>query len=503
MTVTILSALLLAVLAYAVFQLTKKSEVEKEIEKLTQQDESYLLAELYSVNFTVWLCFAGGLLLTANYAITYFSGSEVRFISEWGFSQWAGALIGLVVAVSITAVQKILYASPTHHKAGLLVTSLILIFVIFSEIGSPIEKEEMKMKQSSQNSPTYKAVVQSINGNSGGNRPSGYAAQLATAQADKAKHQFELNRCNRHKAKGTKRIEQCKTYENRKIAQYQAQAETYQQAMQAETQSQQVASLALIDKAKALEHNTDNHSGLIKFVKQALSTNYLSAMMFASLILVVAFEAGFHFAGSRAGILKAALIKMGNKDILYASEHKRMRKAEKYRAKIDPVGWENAAKVTPKRRVGEASRNRPEKDDKPTETRLNQEPENIKKTDDKTNSDNLVGKAHPDLADKVGQGDPQRKVKPLDIVVLSGDSFDKLYAHVSAKVRAKKIKPSAPALRKCVKDYIKSYEKLKASAIALPECGYLADQIRDRMLGDRIIQENPEYRNGLAKYLKA
>lgn len=97
MTVTILSALLLAVLAYAVFQLTKKSEVEKEIEKLTQQDESYLLAELYSVNFTVWLCFAGGLLLTANYAITYFSGSEVRFISEWGFSQWAGALIGLVV----------------------------------------------------------------------------------------------------------------------------------------------------------------------------------------------------------------------------------------------------------------------------------------------------------------------------------------------------------------------------------------------------------------------
>ena len=490
MTVYILSALLLAVLAYAVFQLTQKTEVEKEIEKLTQQDESYLLAELYSVNFTVWLCFAGGLLLTANYAITYFSGSEVRFIAEWSFYQWTGAFIGLVVTVSITSVQKILYASPTHHKAGLLVTTLILIFVIFSEIGSPIEKEEMKMKQSSQNSPTYQAVVGAINnGNNGGNQPSGYAAQLATAKATKATHQFELNRCTRHKAKGQKRIEQCKTYENRKIAQAQAQIDTYQQAMQAESMSQQTAKLALVDKAKALENNTDNHSGLIKFVKQALATSYLSAMMFASLILVVAFEAGFHFAGSRAGILKAALIKMGNKDILYASEHKRMRKAEKYRAKIDPTGWENAAKTTKK------------KDNKPTENHPIPEPETTLKTADKTNPDNLVGKAPPDLADKVGQGDPQGKVKPMDTAVLSGNSFDKLYAHVSSKVKTKKIKPSAPALRKCVKDYVKNHEKLKASAIALPECGYLADQIRDRMLEEGIIKENPNYKNGLAKYM--
>ena len=249
-----------------------------------------------------------------------------------------------------------------------------------------------------------------------------------------------------------------------------------------------------IDKAKALEHNTDNHSGLIKLIKEALATTYLSAMMLASLILVVAFEAGFHFAGSRAGILKAALINMGNKDILYASEHKRMRKAEKYRAKIDPIGWENAAKTTPNRRVDEARRNRPEKDEKPTENTL--------KTDDKTNPNNLVGKVPTDLADKLGQGDPQGKGK-MDVAILTDDSFNTLYKHVSTKVKAQQIKPSAPALRKCVKDYIKNHEKLKASAIALPECGYLADQIRDRMREEGVIKENPNYRNGRAKYTLA
>jgi len=456
MTVTLLSTLLLTVLAYAVFQLSQKAEVEHEIKRLTQQDESYLLAELHSVSFTVWLCFAGGLLLTANYAITYFSGSEVRYLADWGASQWLGALIGLVVTVSITAVQKTLYASPTHHKAGLVVTSLILIFVIFSEIGSPIEKEEMKMKQSSQNSPTYKAVVKSINGNAS-NHPSHYATQLATAKAQQAKHEFELNRCARHQAKGQKRIEQCKTYEKRQISQYQAQVKTYQQAMQAEAKNKRTANLALIDKAKALEHNTDNHSGLIKFVKQALNTTYLSAMMFASLILVVAFEAGFHFAGSRAGILKAALIQMGNKDIRYSIEAKRTRNAWKYHSRIDP----------------------------------------------KIHDDNTpVGKVKPDLADKGEQGAKHVDNQQENTAILSNNSIEKLYTHVAEKVQTNTIKPTAPALRKCVKDYIKNHEKQKASAIALPECAYLADQVRKRLLEEGVIRENPEYRNGLPKYVK-
>lgn len=337
MSVYILSALLLIILGYAVFQLTKKSELDAEIEQLTQQDESYLLAELYSVNATVWLCFAGGLLLTANYAITYFSGSDVRFILDWGFTQWSGAFIGLVVTVAITSVQKVLYASPTHHKAGLLVTTLILIFVIFSEIGSPIEKEEMKVAEKSENSAVFKAVVGKIGSSVGGSSPSAYSGALAKAKAGKAEHVFELGRCGRHKAKGAKRVQRCETFENREIAKFQAQIDSFNGEIKNETTINANAQLALVDKAKELEKNTDNHSGLIKFVKTALDVDFLEAMMLASLILVVAFEAGFHFAGSRAGVLKAALIKMGNKDITYATERKRAKKAEKYRQYLSPA----------------------------------------------------------------------------------------------------------------------------------------------------------------------
>jgi len=180
-------------------QLSTKSEVEAEIKKLKKRNQFSLIAELRAAEKVVWLCFTGGLLLTANYAITYFSGSELINISNWGFIQWSGALIGLVIAVSITFIQKVLYSSPTHSKAGLVVTTLVLTFVIISEIGSPIEKEGMKMKEASQNSAVFKAVVSSITGKI--DATSSYSNQIAAATSEKAQHEFELERCERQPIK--------------------------------------------------------------------------------------------------------------------------------------------------------------------------------------------------------------------------------------------------------------------------------------------------------------
>jgi predicted secreted protein len=205
MAVYLLSALLISILAFAIVQLSKKSEVEAEIEKLKQRHELSLLTELHAAEKVVWLCFVGGLLLTANYAITYFSGSELVNIPHWGFLQWSGAFIGLVIAVSITFVQKVLYSSPTHSKAGLIVTTLVLTFVIISEIGAPIEKEGMKMKEASQNSAVFKAVVGQIQGST--DATAHYSKQIATAKAEKAQHEFERQRCERHQSKGEQRVQ--------------------------------------------------------------------------------------------------------------------------------------------------------------------------------------------------------------------------------------------------------------------------------------------------------
>jgi hypothetical protein len=329
-TALFLSALLLIILAFAVYYLTKPDTTEEEINNAMELGESQLLSELSGVSFALWVCFLGGLLLTLNYAITYFSGSDLTNIANWGLLQWSGAFIGAVVTIAITSVQKVLYSSPTSHKAGLLITTAILIFVIFSEISSPMEKEDLKVRERSQQSQTYQATVNSISQATGNTIASAYTAQMQEAQANKAQHVFELNRCDRHTPKGQRRVEKCQTYENKRIAKYQAQIDSLKAQMQAETQGNQSTALALVDKAKQLENNTDNHSALIKFLKTATNSSFVEVMMLAALILVVAFEAGFHFAGTRAGILKAALLRLGNEDILYKNEAKRLKQNAKF-----------------------------------------------------------------------------------------------------------------------------------------------------------------------------
>jgi len=536
MAVYILSALLIIILAFAIVQLSKVSEVEAEIKKLKKRDEVSLLAELTSAEQVVWLCFTGGLLLTANYAITYFSGSELTNIPVWGLVQWSGAFIGLVIAVSITFVQKVLYSSPTHSKAGLIVTSLVLIFVIISEIGAPIEKEGMKMKEASQDSLVFKAVISEIKGGTGASAT--YSTQIAATQAEKAQHEFELGRCKRHKDKGEKRVKRCENFENKAIATAQAQIESYQHSAKSDSSSNESSRLDLIQQAKALERNTDNHSELVKLAALVLGADFQSSMMFLSLILIVAFEAGFHFVGSRVGVLKAALAEMGNKDILYEQQYKQMKKAQRFKDKswnLKPntendktsdsdakTGYSPATALKPK--AANSSTNdlgftvtKPSNDitslgvnmgiaGAANEGKFIQNDNHhlsTSKTSTNTESTDRAysenqgdtqghNKTEIDLADSVSDTEPTR---------LNENIFNALYDHLSEQLIAEKIKPSTRAMRTEAHEYIKGNSGTQNIKLSLPETGNLVTKIFKKMLKNGVLIENPDHTNGTAKYL--
>ncbi len=497
MAVYILSALLLIILAFAIVQLSKKSEVEAEIDKLKQRNQLSLMAELRAAEKVVWLCFTGGLLLTANYAITYFSGSELVNIPNWGFIQWSGAFIGLVIAVSITFVQKVLYSSPTHSKAGLIVTTLVLTFVIISEIGSPIEKEGMKMKEASQNSAVFKAVIGEIQG--GIDTTSRYSNQIATAMAEKAQHEFELQRCERHDSKGEKRVKRCEDYENRLILQAQAKIDSYKSSASTTTRSNESSRFALIQQAKALEYNTNNHSELVKLTASMLGASFLSSMMFLSLILIVAFEAGFHFVGSRVGILKTALSEMGNKEILQDQKLVSLKKAKKFKDKSSDIDLHNELDIQGKQ------------DNKANPLSVPKTTLNTGYTSAATfapirHSDAPLGTKKPSTptpADKVNKSlsagvklEPKEKHKQIQKI-----DFDAVYKHIKQKIGDGKIRLSITNMRKLAHRYIKANSALKNTSISIPETSYLVDKIKDKMLKEKFIIENPHYSNGKAKYL--
>ena len=512
MTIYLLSALLLSVLAFAIVQLSQKSEVEAEIQKLKQRNQLSLIAELRAAEKVVWLCFSGGLLLTANYAITYFSGSELTHIAHWGFIQWSGAFIGLVIAVSITFVQKVLYSSPTHSKAGLVVTTLVLTFVIISEIGSPIEKEGMKMKEASQNSAVFKAVVGKIQASP--DASSRYSAQIATAMAEKAQHEFELSRCERHQSKGEKRVKRCEDYENKLMAQAQAKINSYQASASTATRSNESSRLSLIEKAKDLERNTDNHSEIVKLTASILGANFLASMMFLSLVLIVAFEAGFHFVGSRVGVLKATLGELGNKEILREQELVSLKRAKQFKdesAYIDPNNElnvnavENAPTVTAK--VAKTNHGHHTQSAKPNQENL-RKPLSIPKIliPNSINKEVYIATSTfvpKDPADRVSAtlsagSTPKPKKTTTD---LKKTDFNGLYQHVKQQIETGKISLSITNMRKVSHAYIKANIAVKHSLASIPETGYLVDKIKEKMLAENFIIDNPNYSNGKAKYL--
>jgi hypothetical protein len=525
MTVYILSALLIIILAFAIVQLSKKSEVEEEIKKLKKRSQLSLMEELRAAEKVVWLCFTGGLLLTANYAITYFSGSELVNIPNWGFIQWSGALIGLVVAVSITFVQKVLYSSPTHSKAGLVVTTLVLTFVIISEIGSPIEKEGMKMKEASQNSAIFKAVVSGITGKT--DAGTGYSEQIATATAEKAQHEFELERCKRHADKGEKRVKRCEDFENRAIAQAQAKIESYQSSASTTTSSNESSRIALIRQAKALEHNTDNHSELVKLTASMLGASFLSSMMFLSLVLIVAFEAGFHFVGSRIGVLKTALGEMGNKEILRKQELSSLKNEKEFKDKSWNLktnkGYSSTTAFNPT--------NQASNDVGFTQIKIHDADKSGLKmgTGSAANESQFKGKATEAInrvsapsTDRVSTESVDR-VQPVkqrvdsvslqpasnrvDSVSLTESTrlgvniFDSLYEHLKQELLKGNINPTTRVMRAEAHGYIKKNSGTKNIKLSLPETANLVTNIFKKMMGEKFLIKNPNHKNGTAKYL--
>jgi len=330
-TVYVLAALLLMALIFIEVSFSLPEKRKEQVKKLLKLDEAHLLEELGRATVLLKLCLISGLLLSGLYAVSAFAGSELQHIAQWGLTHWVGAIIGLVVIVTITMSQSFAHSSQMHNAGRFVVVLLLITFAIFSEISNPSEREEMKMAQKSQDSAVFQAVLGEIKG--GASHQPDYNQSLATAQATLAKHQFELGRCDRHADQGEKRVKRCEDHENNAIAQAKAQIASYQQAGVNAANQSSVDKRALIQQAKGLERNTDNHSAIIKFLKTSLHTDYQHAMILAALILVVAFEAGFGFAGYNVALYKEALVQKGNKDILYAIEAKRIKAAHAFREK--------------------------------------------------------------------------------------------------------------------------------------------------------------------------
>ncbi|MGB0849476.1 MAG: hypothetical protein ACPGSM_22255 [Thiolinea sp.] len=296
MDLMVLSVAMLIVLLLAIYAMTRGSAIEAEIQRLVDQVPiEQIYADYRSNNFTLNLYVVGGILLTGAFALIFFGagGLDPR---EWGLVNWLFAVIGMTATVAITLGQRNLYSSIRQNIAALLVTLLILSFVIFSEVATSSEREDSLVRDRSLNSPTLAAVLDKIS--SPDVVPHSYEAHY---RSEAARYRSLAGQCSG----------QCKRANLAKAEGFEAKARAEQSRIQTALLAQQANKQALVETSKGLEYVEQNHTAVIRWLKEISASTWTAAMMFASLIFVIAFESGFHFTGTRNGIYIEALSRLG------------------------------------------------------------------------------------------------------------------------------------------------------------------------------------------------
>lgn len=296
MNLTILSITMVVVLLLAIYAMTRGDAIEAEIQRMVKTKPiEQVYDEYLSNNRTLNLYVLGGILLTGAFALIFFGagGLDPR---QWNFVNWIFAVIGSVATIAITLGQRQLYSNVKQNLAALLITLLILTFVIFSEVATSSEREDSLVRDRSMNSPTLSVVLDQL----------GQPVQTPTSRAN-----YYLSEAARFRSLAEQCTGNCRRANNAKAAGFESRAQGEQSRIQSALHAQQANKNALIETSKGLEYQEQNHTAVVRWLKEISASTFSAAMMFSSLIFVVAFESGFHFTGTRNGIYIEVISRMG------------------------------------------------------------------------------------------------------------------------------------------------------------------------------------------------
>ena len=299
--ITIAIGVMLAMTAITLNSTKKIDEGVRDIIKNGNINTIY--ADYKSARNTALLCCFAAFLLTSLFAVTFFSGGNID-PSTWSAGQIVSIVIGLVVTLSISIVQLKLYRSVDGNVGALIIVFIILIFVIFSEIATTSERNEQLIKHRSSESITLNSAVNLLNDRAPNNNEN-----LIESYKSLAIHKAELVDCGRYNDKQSQ--DKCISFESRKIAYHESMIASYKLINESNSNNDLANKSALLSQIKELEYDESQNTAIVKFVSSVFGISALGASMFASFLLVAAFECGFHFAGSRAAILRRAINELG------------------------------------------------------------------------------------------------------------------------------------------------------------------------------------------------
>ena len=243
--------------------------------------------------------------LSSFFLVKYMSGGEMN-LATWTLEQWGNAGFALLLTAIITAFQFFLYSINQKGMAGVIGVAVCVFFGLFSEISNSMEREGETVRKRSEDSSVFQATVAAISEPSTQQAVSASPA-LIRAESAKAKALIEIEACDRHQPKGQARVDRCLRIERGNLAAAEASIQAIKQSQVAALAASQSQALAMVDKAKALSFDENQHFEVIKLLKEWLGIAAIFASFLFSFIIMGTFEYAFHYLAVYSANLKKAV----------------------------------------------------------------------------------------------------------------------------------------------------------------------------------------------------
>lgn len=229
-------------------------------------------------------------LLSAFFLVRYMVGGDINPF-HWDLEAWINALSGLAIAFALAGAK---HMALSIDKNGILsgAMSIVIVFAfagfgLFTEMSQSMEREGHTVRARSESSPTFQAVIKSIE--QGGQSFSDSSVTSAIARAEQKLAQCEIRR----QAGKEKHCEGDKAH----VASLQG-SEQRMLSAQKDSHNQ------LVNTAKGMEFDEEQHYEMIKFFRGAFDITAISASFLFSLILMGTFELGHWYTGKHNAYLR-------------------------------------------------------------------------------------------------------------------------------------------------------------------------------------------------------
>lgn len=247
--------------------------------KLSKGD---VLRRYYSTRTKHYLYGVVSFLMTAMFYITFTSPEFISRIVSGAFNDSLTALIwavlGFLFSVSITVL--IMHSHTTDTQRGktgayILIIGLGIVFNVFTETASTMDRVDERVTVKSEQSGLFKALISKVTHSSGQantaltKAKNDYADAISTAKA----------RC-KHGANYSARL--CRKWSMR--------ADEYKTAIELHKDGASSELKETVKEAKEAGHNTEYAQMIVKIMMQKLGLSFLTATALISMFIIITFE---------------------------------------------------------------------------------------------------------------------------------------------------------------------------------------------------------------------